>query len=158
MDFKLASVGDFCSNSLCSDYGKDQCDQLVKNIVRFGKSPAGHQRYRCKTCGKTFVATKGTIFYKRRTPEDAIIRALLMIAEGSCISSVSRQTGHKEDTISDWLNVAAQHATEIESVLLNNYQVSRAQIDGLWLYVKNKGGKKLYRDRDNRSILAIHRY
>jgi len=142
MNHKIGQVGDFCSNPDCPDYGKLQQDQPVKNIIKFGKSQAGHQRFQCRTCRQTFTETKGTIFYSRRTPEDKIIRALHMIAEGSCISSVSRQTGHKEDTISDWLNSAANHVNEIESVLMHDYHFSRAQIDGLWLYVKNKGVKK----------------
>ncbi len=142
MNNKLSLVGDFCPNPDCPDYGKLQRDQPKKNIKKFGKSQADHQRFLCKTCNKTFSETKGTIFYGRRTADDKIIRALLMIAEGSCISSVSRQTDHKEDTISDWLKAAAQHVNEIESILMNEHRISRAQIDGLWLYVKNKGGKK----------------
>lgn len=142
MNKELAQVGDFCTNPDCPDYGILQRDQPVNKIIKFGKSRAGHQRFRCQTCKETFVETKGTMFYGRRTSDEAIIRVLLMIAEGSCISSVSRQTGHKEDTISDWLKAAAQHVDEIESVLMKEYKVNRAQIDGLWLYVKNKGVKK----------------
>ena len=139
---KLSQVGDFCPNPDCPDYGKLQRDQPKKNIKKSGKSQAGHQRFCCNTCDTTFTETKGTIFYGRRTSTDKIIRALVMIAEGNCISSVSRQTGHKEDTISDWLNAAAQHINEIESILMNEHNMTRAQIDGLWLYVKNKGSKK----------------
>lgn len=139
---QVSRVGEFCPNPDCPDYGKLQRDQPKKKIKKFGKSQAGHQRFYCNTCNKTFTSTKGTIFYGRRTSNDEIIRTLLMIAEGSCISSVSRQTGHKEDTISDWLKAAAQHVDEIESILMNEHSVSRAQIDGLWMYVKNKGGKK----------------
>ena len=138
----LSSVGDFCPNPHCPDYGKLQQDQPVKNIIKFGKSQAGCQRYRCHTCHKTFTDTRGTIFYGRRTAASKIIRALIMIAEGNCISSVSRQTGHKADTISDWLKAAAHHVNEIESILMKEHRINRAQIDALWLYVKNKGGKK----------------
>jgi uncharacterized protein (DUF433 family) len=63
------------------------------------------------------------------------------------MSSTARITEHKEDTIGAWLREAAQHAEAIEEVLLADYQLTRAQIDGLWAYVGNKGEKKLSRDR-----------
>ena len=143
---KFAQVGDFCPNETCSDYGKWQSEQQ-HNIIRFGKTKAGRQRYRCNTCRQTFTETKGTIFYRRRTPQEEILSALACIAEGNRISSTARITGHKEDTIGDWLREAAQHAEAVEEVLLADYQLTRAQIDGLWAYVGNKGEKKLSRDR-----------
>lgn len=138
---KLAQVGDFCPNSDCDDYGKLQNGQQ-QNIIKFGKSKAGRQRYKCKTCNCTFVETKGTIFYRRRTPEDKILDVLSLIAEGSRISSLARAKGHKEETIIDWIQAAGQHAETIEEVLLATHRLERGQLDGLWAYVQNKGEKK----------------
>jgi hypothetical protein len=95
---KFAQAGDFCPNKACADYGKQQSEHQ-QNIIRFGKTTAGRQRFKCKTCGRTFTETKGTIFYRRRTPEDEIIETLAFVAEGSRISSLVRVKGHKEDTI-----------------------------------------------------------
>jgi transposase-like protein len=139
---KYAQVGDFCPDETCADYGKRQSDQQ-HNIVKYGKTKAGRQRYKCNTCGATFTETKGTIFYRRRTPEHEIIDTLALIAEGNRISSLVRAKGHKEDTIIDWVREAGQHAEAIEEVLLSEYQLTRGQIDGLWAYVGNKGEKKL---------------
>ena len=44
--------------------------------------------------------------------------ALALIAEGSRVSSVARVKGHKEDTITEWLRDAAQHAEAIGAELL----------------------------------------
>ena len=66
---RLAQVGDFCPNEVCPDYGKLQSDRQGK-IIEFGKTKAGRQRYQCKTCGQTFTETKGTLFYRRSTPDD----------------------------------------------------------------------------------------
>ncbi len=142
---KLAQVGDFCPNEACPDYGKLESERQGK-IIKFGKTKAGRQRYECKTCGKTFTETKGTLFYRRRTPEDEIMDTLAHIAEGNRISSLVRTKGHKEDTIIDWIREAGKHAEAIEEVLLADYQLTRGQIDGLWAYVGNKGEKKLSRD------------
>lgn len=139
---KFAQVGDFCPNEVCPDHGKVQSEQQ-HNIIRFGKSKAGRQRYRCKTCRKTFTETKGTIFYRRRTSEKEIVDTLALIAEGNRINSLVRVKGHKEDTIIDWIREAGSHAEAIEEVLLAEYHLTRGQIDGLWAYVGNKGEKKL---------------
>lgn len=138
---KFAQVGDFCPNPACPDYGKLQSEHQ-RNIILFGKTKAGRQRRKCKTCNGTFVETKGTIFYRRHTPEDEIIETLALIAEGSRISSLARVKGHKEETIIDWIRAAAQHAEAIEEVLMAEYQITRGQLDGLWAYVRNKGKKK----------------
>ena len=145
MKSKLTQVGDFCPNELCLDYGKCQSEGQA-NIIKFGQTKAGRQRYKCKTCRKTFTETKGTLFYRRRTPDDEIVDTLALIAEGSRISSLVRTKGHKEDTIIDWIREAGAHAETIEAVLLSDYHLSRGQIDGLWAYVGNKGEKKLSRN------------
>lgn len=138
----FAHVGDFCPNESCPDYGQLQSDQAKKNIKKNGKTKKGRQRYLCKTCGQSFTETKGTIFYRRRTPEKEIIETLALLAEGVRVSSLSRVKGHKEDTILEWLRDAAQHAKAVEEVLLAEYQLERGQLDALWSYVGNKGEKK----------------
>ena len=138
---KSARVGDFCLNPDCDDYGKLQSEDQT-NIIRFGKTKAGRQRHKCKTCNCTFVETKGTIFYRRRTPEDKIIDVLTLIAEDSRISSLARAKGHKEETIIDWIRAAGQHAERVEEMLLAEHRIERGQLDGLWAYVRNKGEKK----------------
>ena len=139
---ELAQVGDFCPNEACADYGKAQSAQAKANIIKFGRSRQGRQRYRCKTCGQAFCETTGTLFAHRKTPEAAIIECLAFIAEGTRISSLSRVKGYKEDTILDWIRAAGEHAEAIEAVLLAEYELSRGQLDSLWSYVGNKGEKK----------------
>jgi transposase-like protein len=143
---KFAKTGDFCPNEACPDYGKLQIDRQ-QNLVKFGKTRKGVQRFRCQTCGKTFTETKGTIFYRRRTPEHEILETLALLAEGSRISSLSRVKGFKEDTILAWLRAAAQQSEQVEEVLLADFRVERAQLDALWSYVGNKGEKKATRKR-----------
>jgi transposase-like protein len=138
---EFAQVGDFCPNEACADYGKRQSKSQTK-IIKFGKTDAGRQRYKCNSCESTFTETKGTIFYRRRTSEEEIIETLALLAEGSRISSLARVKGYKEDTILDWLRDAAEHAEAIEEQLMAKYQIKRGQLDSLWAYVGNKGEKK----------------
>jgi transposase-like protein len=144
---KFAKPGDFCPNEVCPDYGKLQDGQRQRNIRKYGKTRAGIQRYQCQTCRRTFTETIGTIFYRKRTPKRQILETLALLAEGSRISSLSRAKGIKEDTILAWLREAAQHAEELEEVLMADFKVKRGQLDALWGYVRNKGEKKLSGNR-----------
>jgi transposase-like protein len=135
---EFAQVGDFCPKRGCSDYGELQ----KGNIIKFGKTKAGRQRYLCHSCKGTFTETKGTIFFRKRTPDQEIMESLALIAEGSRVSSVARVKGHKEDTIVAWIRDAAQHAQAIEAELLKDYRIERGQLDAMWSYVGNKGEKR----------------
>ena len=148
----LTSAGAFCPNEECHHYA--QADE--GNIIKFGKSKQGVQRYRCKSCATTFAATRGTLFYRKHAPVKDILETLALLAEGVRISSLSRAKGFKEDTILRWLREAARHAEAVEDVLLEDYRLSKAQVDGLWAYVGNKGQKGLRRGGEHRRVLALH--
>ena len=134
----LVAVGSYCPNERCDDYGKVEAG----NIIRYGRSGEGQQRFRCKSCRKTFNERTGTLFHGRQTPADDMLEVLALLAEGMRISSITRVKGFKEDTILDWLRAAAQHAEQVEAVLLREYRIGPAQIDGLWTYVGRKGKKR----------------
>lgn len=131
---ELAEVGDFCPNDSCPDAGKTD----ESNIVKYGTTAKGLQRYRCTTCGTTFSENTGTIFYNKHTSAEEIIETLALVAEGSRVASLSRVKGYKEETIRNWLQQAAEHATQVEDVLMSKYEIERDQLDALWSYVGHK--------------------
>ena len=133
----LTPVGTFCPNPDCPTYAKS--DQAA--VIRHGQTNQGKQRYRCKSCGKTFNENKGTLFYRKQAPAEQILETLALLAEGNRIASLVRTKGFHAETIQNWLEQAAEHAEAVEAVLLENYQLSRGQIDGLWSYIGNKGQK-----------------
>ncbi len=51
------------------------------------------------------------------------------------MASLSRVKGYKEETIRNWLQQAAEHATQVENVLMSEYEIERGQLDALWSYV-----------------------
>jgi len=134
----FAHSNEFCPNEDCWDYGKLQKDQSKPNLKKIGKTRAGVQRYQCKTCKATFTATRGTLFYRKRTPEHQILETRVLLAEGNRISSLTRAKGYKEDTILEWLREAAAHADQVEAVLMRDFKVKRGQLDALWAYVGRK--------------------
>ena len=140
---QFAKPGEFCPTEACSDYQKLQIHAGKPNIIKAGKTRKGVQRFKCQTCGKYFVETTGTIFYRKRTPEHEILETLAFLAEGNRISSLTRVKRHKEDTILSWLREAAQHSEAVEDRLMKDFRIQRGQLDGLWAYVGHKGEKKL---------------
>lgn len=136
----FAHSSEFCPNEACPDYGKLQKDQSKPNLKKIGFTRGGVQRYQCKTCNGTFTETRGTLFYRKRTPEHEILETLALLAEGSRISSLTRAKGYKEDTILEWLREAAAHADQVEVVLMRDFKVKRGQLDALWAYVGRKKG------------------
>ena len=127
----------FCWNPHCSDYG-----QVAQgNIRRFGHTQAGTQRYQCRSCKGTFVETIGTVFYGRHHSQDTILECLALLAERNSLAAIHRVKGIKEETVMDWLRMAADHVERIEALLLANFHLSRAQLDALWTYVGHKGEK-----------------
>jgi hypothetical protein len=93
-------------------------------------------------CKKSFNERHGTLFYNRKTEEKAILECLALLAEGVRITSISRSKGIKADAILSFLREAAHPAEQVEAILLNDYRISQAQIDGLWTYVGRKEVKK----------------
>jgi len=138
---KFAKPGDFCPYEECPDYKKVQ-SQSQRNIIKAGKTKAGVQRHECKTCHHTFTETKGTLFYRKHTSANEILETLAFVAEGNRLSSLTRVKGTKEDTILTWLREAAQHVDTVNHALLKDFQIQRGQLDGMWLFIQNKGKKK----------------
>jgi transposase-like protein len=133
----LVLPNSFCWNVSCSVYGQVDCG----NIRKFGRTPAGIQRYQCTICRRTFVETIGTVFYGRRRSQETIIECLALLAERNSLAAIHRVKGVKEETVMDWLRTAAAHVERIEALLLANYKLTRAQLDAMWAYVGNKGEK-----------------
>lgn len=134
--------GDFCPNERCPKYQNLEKDPAKPNIIKAGKTKRGVQRYECKTCHQTFTETKGTLFYRKQTPADQILETLALLAEGNRVSSLTRVKGIKEDTILRWLREAAEHTDAVNDALLQDFRVERGQLDGMWLFIQKKGGKK----------------
>ena len=107
----------------------------------YGTSKQGVERYYCKSCERAFNANYGTLFYRRRKPASEIMETLALLAKGTSISAIVAAKGYKEETVQSWLGEAAAHAEEV-SAALKGYEVSAAQIDGLWSFVAHKGSKK----------------
>lgn len=128
--------GLYCPNPQCTLFGKEEGCQLERHAY-YG--PARTPQYLCRACGKTFSETKGTFFYRLRTPKERVLEALVMVAEGGGIRGTGRAMRVDKDTVQRWLDRAGRHAEEVSAYLTVNCHLSEAQLDALWTYVKKKG-------------------
>ena len=67
------------------------------------------QRRRCKSCGRTFLATTGTIYHRLRHKQETLDRVVSMAAEGVSKTSTSRALGVSWSTADRWIDRAAAH-------------------------------------------------
>ena len=68
---------------------------------------SGRQRHKCKTCNGTFVETKGTNFYRRRTPDKRISASV----SPSPVRVTSDQAHNLALVINELATNAAKHAS-----------------------------------------------
>jgi transposase-like protein/IS1 family transposase len=117
MPQKMDARSQFCPNLECKSRG--QIGQ--KNIVIHAKS---RPRYRCKTCGKTFSATTGTVLEGLRKPTALILIVIVLLAYGCPIQAIVHAFGLDERTIADWRDRAGKHCE-----IVHKDQVERGDID-----------------------------
>ena len=60
-----------------------------------------------------------------------------MLRRGS-LRAAEEQTGHKYETISHWLQLAADHAEALTRVLVHDLQLSTLEVAEFWSFVKRQ--------------------
>jgi len=119
----------YCPNPDCPYYGWVGYGNITAN----GRPNGGRWRQlRCTVCGTYFMETRGTIFYRCKTPPDIIWKALKALAEGLDIQATARVFEVEPDTVQDWLNQAAGHMEAVSRYLLHDLHLSQVQVDELW--------------------------
>ncbi len=84
-------------------------DCPASHVVRNG-TLKGRQRYHCKGCSAWFGETHNTPMYRLHTPPEEVGCALLVVMRRGSLRAAEEITGHKYETISRWLRLAAEHA------------------------------------------------
>ena len=134
---QIAAIGSFCLNEACEE------SQQVNhgNMMKYGQTEKGVQRYRCKSCKKTFTETKGTMFYRCRHSEEERVECMQMLGDRKSLAAIHRIKGVKEETVCNWLERAASHVEQFEEGIVRKHQLRRVQTAALWTDVEHKGEK-----------------
>jgi len=117
--------------------GSAPCPHCGCTSVRKNGSTRGKARWHCPDCGKSFGATHGTPLYRLRTPVEEIARTLLIVMRHGSLSAAEEITGHKYETIGEWLRRAGEHAREMTEVLVRELELDEVEVDAFWSFVGN---------------------
>jgi transposase-like protein/IS1 family transposase len=128
---------------------------------KHGKNKCGNQRYKCATCGATFVEAGGPLGDMRLSMKQATM-ALSLMLEGMSVRSVQRLTGLSRDTLADLIVLIGQNCQRLLDATVKNVEVKELQLDELWSFVGMKEKTRMARGRgpefgDSWTFLGIER-
>jgi transposase-like protein len=126
----LTSV--FCPNLACPARGQIGQGNL-------GLHSRKDQRFICTQCRKTFAATKGTAFYRLRTPAETVALVLTLLAHGCPLQAIVVAFGFDERTVAAWWARAGHQGQAVQEHLVEHpCDLGHVQADEI--RVKTQGG------------------
>jgi transposase-like protein/IS1 family transposase len=112
------------------------------NAKKFGKDRRGNQRYRCRTCRKTFSTRPARPLGSMTLPVEKALLILQLLCEGNGIRSIQRLTGCHQGTILKLLVQAGAGCEQLLSEAVQNVAVKDVEADEVWSWVRCKQGTK----------------
>ena len=116
------------------------CQACQTPAKRFGKDRKGNQRFRCRTCCKTFSERPARPLGEVRLPVERAELVLHLLTEGNSVRAVERITGTEKRTI---LRLLVQVGAGCEKLLaerIRGLEVQDVEADELWTYLMAKQG------------------
>lgn len=137
-----------CPNPSCRLYGK----KGLRNIVKRGWKANGTRNYTCQGCGRCFVRTAGTIFYRSRIQRKEAKQIANHLVEKIGIRGIGRVLERNKNTIMLFTDKLAYRCKQANEFFLKDVQLSPVEVDELWTFVK-KNKRKL----DKKTIQTIQK-
>jgi len=126
----------FCPNEQCKDYGLRGRDNIAIR-GKYGKDKSRKLLY-CRTCGKRFAATRASALFGMHLPAETIRQIIHHAAEGVGVRATARLLGLDKDTVNRVILRAGEHCARVLSSLLTSLEMTEAQLDELWTFVKKR--------------------
>jgi transposase-like protein len=101
----------FCPNLACSARGQRGQGNIRIHCRR-------RQRYRCRICGQTFSARRGTLFEGLRRPRDLIVMVVTLLAFGCPVQAIVQAYGLDERTVAAWRDRAGQQCQRVHQAIV----------------------------------------
>ena len=121
-----------CPNPSCQFFDKIGC----KNIVRRGKKANGTKNYTCKACGRSFVRTINTLFYRSKIKSKEAEKIANILIEKIGIRGIGRVTERNRNTIMLFTDKLTKKCKQANDFFLQNIKLSPIEVDELWTFVK----------------------
>lgn len=99
-------------------------------LIKAGRDPSESQRYTCKTCQRTHTPEPTPKGY----PPELHEQALRLYLEGNGIRRIGRILGVNHQTVTNWINAAAQ----VPSTPPQPTESAVIQLDELYTFVGQK--------------------
>ncbi|HIJ93689.1 MAG TPA: IS1 family transposase [Rhodospirillaceae bacterium] len=96
------------------------------------------RKYICRTCERSFCDRTRTAFFDLRTKDEKVLIALKLVLKGMGLRGIAEVLGVKLDSVRFWIRRAAEHADEVNDVLVKDLKVSRVE---LWTFVKKNDSR-----------------
>lgn len=111
---------------------------------RFGKTRDGHQRFRCRTCRKTFSERPARPLGDMRLPMEKALLCLHLLCEGNAVRAVERIADVQKRTILNLLVQVGEGCERMLAETVKSVPVQDVQADEIWTYI---GCKQKTRER-----------
>src|SRR6476661_3691126 len=118
------------------------CDACQTTAKKFGKDRSGNQRFRCRTCRKTFSERPDRPLGDMRLPVDRALLCLHLLCEGNAVRAVERITGTEKKTILRLLVQVGEGCERLLAETVKAVPVKDVQADELWTYIRCKQGTR----------------
>lgn len=101
----------FCPNLACPARGH-------RGQGNIGIHSRQDQRFICQQCGKTFTATKGTVFYRLRTSAELVVMVVTLLAHGCPLQAIVVAFKLDERTVAAWWARSGQQGQAVQEYLV----------------------------------------
>ena len=122
----------FCPNLACPARGQSGQGNI-------GIHSRKGQRFICTQCRKTFAATKGTAFYRLRTPAETVVLVLTLLAHGCPLQAIVVAFGFDERTVAAWWARSGRQGQAVPEYLVEQPR-DLGQVQADEIRVKKQGG------------------
>ncbi len=126
-----------CPNTKCQMYGQS----AQGNIIRYGffrLKRSKRRRYRCKTCGQTFCSTTATVYHRIHNSRNIFDEVCILSANGVSKSTIATVKRLSWNTVSRWLERAAQAAKQFSERRLRGFVLQELQLDEIRTFMDRK--------------------
>lgn len=122
----------FCHNQHCRAYGRLGEGHIVIHSQK-------EQRYRCKRCGRTFSATKGTALYRMHKPKELVLTVVTLLAYGCPVQAIVAAFSLDERTVARWQRESGSQCRRVHEHLIEAGRVQLLQVQADEIRVKAIG-------------------
>lgn len=123
----------FCLNIDCPARG-----QTGKGNIRVHSQK--EKRCLCAVCGKSFSATKGTLFYRLRTDPQMVMCVIVLLAYGCPLQAIVKAFGFDERTVKSWWQRAGAHCERVHEHVVGQRRLDLQQVQADEIKVRVQGG------------------